>query len=358
MSEKKRTNDEKDPPRPLGELLKQLSDRSRERVDELQGRSLGKRIDRINDLLGRVVIALKNASGDEQIPLDVCLPLYEKFARSKNAAVSAEVFRDDVKAWGDLTYGELRDFADEVLAAKKQRDSNLRYSPEHKLSGIDKAATCGAAGNADAFASPLNAEVGEASAKIASLSGELDAMRDERDKLLAAIKRHHDEKASDRCWRDDDELYGAAGLSPADIRVGDKAAMMANCYRFIEGRCEEGGWKSYADLEAEIALANEGLACLRSENSVLRKKPTADSRKETPAVAWPPCSDFALARVILFAIADNATAESAEQEWQLNTDTRRRFMLGAASALEFLRECIRKQGITVKELEPLNTITR
>jgi hypothetical protein len=71
-------------------------------------------------------------------------------------------------------------------------------------------------------------------------------------KLRAAIIKHHAQKADDRCQFDDDELYAAAGLPPADRRVGDKFAMLANCARFIEKRCEGGGpWKSYAELEAE-----------------------------------------------------------------------------------------------------------
>jgi hypothetical protein len=71
-------------------------------------------------------------------------------------------------------------------------------------------------------------------------------------RLRDAIAKHHAQKADDRCQFDDDELYAAAGLPPADRRVGDKSAMLANCARFIEKRCEGGGpWKSYAEMEAE-----------------------------------------------------------------------------------------------------------
>jgi hypothetical protein len=74
----------------------------------------------------------------------------------------------------------------------------------------------------------------------------------ENAKLRAAITKHHGQKADDRCFLDDTELYAAAGLPPADRRVGDKDAMLANCARFIQHRCESGGpWKSYAELEAE-----------------------------------------------------------------------------------------------------------
>ena len=72
--------------------------------------------------------------------------------------------------------------------------------------------------------------------------------------LMRAIQEHRSQRADDRCWMDDDKLYEAAGLPPADRRVGDKVAMLRNCERFIDQRCESGGpWKSYAGLEQENA---------------------------------------------------------------------------------------------------------
>jgi len=71
-------------------------------------------------------------------------------------------------------------------------------------------------------------------------------------KLRAAVAKHHAQKADDRCHLDDDELYAAAGLPPADRRVGDKFEMIKNCTRFIERRCEGGGWPTYAELEAKV----------------------------------------------------------------------------------------------------------
>lgn len=75
----------------------------------------------------------------------------------------------------------------------------------------------------------------------------------ERDRLLAAVVSHHAQRADDRCWLDDVELYAAAGL-PADgvNLVGDQVAMLKNCERFVANRCAGGGpWQSYADLLAE-----------------------------------------------------------------------------------------------------------
>lgn len=77
--------------------------------------------------------------------------------------------------------------------------------------------------------------------------------------LDAAIRKHHGQKADDRCHFDDDELYASAGLPPCDKRVGDKAAMMVNCARFLERRCEGGGWPSYADLEKQRDKLLNGL---------------------------------------------------------------------------------------------------
>ena len=77
----------------------------------------------------------------------------------------------------------------------------------------------------------------------------------------AAIRKHRDQKADDRCWMDDLELYA---LLPeegtADNRVGDKEAMLANCRRFIERRCEGGHWPSYTDLEKRVAELKQGMA--------------------------------------------------------------------------------------------------
>lgn len=71
--------------------------------------------------------------------------------------------------------------------------------------------------------------------------------------LEEAIKTHRSQKADDRCIEDDDRLYEALGDGiKCDRRVGDKAAMLKNCKRFIENRCEAGGWPTYAELEQRI----------------------------------------------------------------------------------------------------------
>ena len=86
----------------------------------------------------------------------------------------------------------------------------------------------------------------------ASTQALVDVEREERVRLHAAIVEHHGQKADDRCIEDDARLYAAAGLPPADHRVGDKAAMLENCTRFIKRRCEAGGWPTYQELEAAL----------------------------------------------------------------------------------------------------------
>lgn len=74
--------------------------------------------------------------------------------------------------------------------------------------------------------------------------------------LKTAIQKHRSQKADDRCVEDDDELYAALsdGIK-CDRKVGDKVAMLENCARFIERRCEGGGWPTYQELESQITNA-------------------------------------------------------------------------------------------------------
>lgn len=70
------------------------------------------------------------------------------------------------------------------------------------------------------------------------------------DNLRIAIETHRSQKADDRCIEDDDRLYAALGDGiKCDRHVGSKEAMLKNCARFIERRCESGRWPSYSELE-------------------------------------------------------------------------------------------------------------
>lgn len=71
--------------------------------------------------------------------------------------------------------------------------------------------------------------------------------------LMTVIKEVHAQHADDNCWLDIDRIFHAAGLPIPDRRVGDKAAMLQNCERYIDIMCKEGGhWKSYAQIEQEL----------------------------------------------------------------------------------------------------------
>ena len=80
--------------------------------------------------------------------------------------------------------------------------------------------------------------------------------------LRAAIRTHRDERGDDRCWIDDQTLYAILGDGNlGDNTVGDPEAMRKNCDRFIANRCQAGGgWKSYKELEDEIAELKKRLA--------------------------------------------------------------------------------------------------
>ncbi len=91
-------------------------------------------------------------------------------------------------------------------------------------------------------------------ATASQVVAEVQKLKAECAKLRAAIHEHRSQRADDRCWMDDDKLYEALGDGiKADRRVGDKDAMLANCKRYIERRCEGGHWPSYAELEASLA---------------------------------------------------------------------------------------------------------
>lgn len=85
-----------------------------------------------------------------------------------------------------------------------------------------------------------------------NLDSELNTLKEENKKLKTAISEHRSQRADDRCIEDDDRLYAALGDGKqCDRRVGNKEEMLKNCARFIDRRCEEGNWPTYAELEAE-----------------------------------------------------------------------------------------------------------
>lgn len=96
------------------------------------------------------------------------------------------------------------------------------------------------------------------------LQVEVSRLREENERLRKAIVEHRSQKADDRCIEDDDKLYAVLndGIK-CDRQVGSKEAMLKNCARFIERRCEAGKWPTYVDLEAEIEELRKALAAIR-----------------------------------------------------------------------------------------------
>lgn len=105
-------------------------------------------------------------------------------------------------------------------------------------------------------------------------------------RLRAAIAEHHAQKADDRCIEDDDRLYAAAGLPPCDRRVGDKAAMLANCARFIERRCEGGGWPTYVEVEGRLETLKRGAQRYLEATGFDHVTASADGQWEAGNALW------------------------------------------------------------------------
>lgn len=89
-------------------------------------------------------------------------------------------------------------------------------------------------------------------------------LRDEIDRLRAAIRKHRDYRGDDRCWLDDIDLYAALpeGYQPPEQ---DTKIELENCRRFVELRqCPHTVYVSpqrrIEELEAENARLREGLS--------------------------------------------------------------------------------------------------
>ena len=81
---------------------------------------------------------------------------------------------------------------------------------------------------------------------------EFKAVVAERDRLKAAIIAHRSAVFDDRCQFDDDVLYEAVGDGvKCNREVGNKFEMLKNCIRFVDVRCEGGGWLTYVQIKEQ-----------------------------------------------------------------------------------------------------------
>jgi hypothetical protein len=114
--------------------------------------------------------------------------------------------------------------------------------------------------------------------------------------LEAAIREHRGQKADDRCVEDDDRLYVALGDGiRCDRRVGDRAAMLRNCERFIANRCEGGHWPTYAQLEdaltriAALTGGAEDMAAVHGWTGIAGRRLLDIRTTATRALGRAPC---------------------------------------------------------------------
>jgi hypothetical protein len=91
----------------------------------------------------------------------------------------------------------------------------------------------------------------------------------ERRRLIAAIKRHRDERGDDRCQIDDNSLYAEAGLEPADFTMPPRDKFLADCARFYDNRCTATNRPSYSELETAVATLSAELEHAQAAESRL-----------------------------------------------------------------------------------------
>lgn len=87
--------------------------------------------------------------------------------------------------------------------------------------------------------------------------------------LEAAIRAHRDVRGDDRCWRDDEALYGVLpeGYTPPER---DTAVELENCKRYIASR--QHPQTSYVSPDVTIAMLRDDVAQAQAENQKLRAR--------------------------------------------------------------------------------------
>jgi len=86
----------------------------------------------------------------------------------------------------------------------------------------------------------------------------------EYNRLLEAIRKHRDQRADDRCWLDDIELYKELpeGVADADLRLPPPLEMMSNCLRYIG--CRQNPDETYVSSQREIERLETQVAKLQA----------------------------------------------------------------------------------------------
>lgn len=64
-----------------------------------------------------------------------------------------------------------------------------------------------------------------------------EELREENERLKAAIRRHRDERGNDRCWLDDSRLYAEIeGSELANLSLPPREEFLTNCERYWQRR--------------------------------------------------------------------------------------------------------------------------
>lgn len=115
--------------------------------------------------------------------------------------------------------------------------------------------------------------------------------------VLAELQRLSATHADDLCWMpaEVNGVLAAAGLPPQNLHVGDKAAMLKNCERYIGCLQSGGDWKAYAELESEVKHYKEFVNDMGIIESMTRAE----------------CSDF---------VREQLKKGLAGLNWRLDTD--------------------------------------
>ncbi|MCI0463066.1 MAG: hypothetical protein L0Z62_39465 [Gemmataceae bacterium] len=112
---------------------------------------------------------------------------------------------------------------------------------------------------------------------------ELERLTAENEHLKAAIRKHRDQHADDRCWLDDQELYAALGEhKPADNSLPPRDQFLANCARFYDCRAQADNWPSYQELEAELAAARARCESLADRVAAQAELLSRSAERPTP----------------------------------------------------------------------------
>jgi hypothetical protein len=89
-------------------------------------------------------------------------------------------------------------------------------------------------------------------ARARKAEAERDASNQEARRLLLIITNHRDQRGDDRCWLDDQDMYTAVGLSPANTALPPAEEFAANCKRFHESRQRPGDkYETVAEMVAK-----------------------------------------------------------------------------------------------------------